>query len=305
MEGVFHEVRTATAVRGARRSVTFVVAWEGSERTVPLKPLRRRAVLLVLLMAVGVVLAGGVAGAIINGKPDANRHPYVGALVTDLDGKNLPICTGTLISPRVFLTAGHCTDYIKDEGLPTYVSFDPTFDQSSTLVRGRSYVFPRYREVPGNGLPEFDAYDVGVVVLKRPVSTAKGYGRLPKAGLVERLETGKVLTAVGYGASGFDVGGGQPHPVYRDVRYRANVRLINTENRVADMFVKLSGASAGRGGEGTCFGDSGGPIFLPNQRTVVANNSFVTNSRCAGVTYAQRMDLPPVLHWVRSFPRTS
>jgi vacuolar-type H+-ATPase subunit F/Vma7 len=44
---------------------------------------------------------------------------------------------------------------------------------------------------------------------------------------------------------------------------------------------------------------------MPDQRTVVANNSFVTNFRCAGVTYAQRMDLPPVLRWVRSFPLES
>jgi hypothetical protein len=265
----------------------------------------RRAALALATMALAILLASGVASAIINGERDGQRHPYVGALVTKLDGENVAICTGTLISPRVFLTAGHCTDFIRDEGLPTFVSFDPTFDQGSALVRGRSHVFPRYRQVPGNGLPEFDAYDVGVVVLNRPVSTAKGYGRLPRAGLVERLERGQRLSAVGYGASGFDVGGGQPEPVYRDIRYRATVRLVSTEDRVSDMFVKLSGASAGRGGEGTCFGDSGGPIFMPNQRTVVANNSFVTNFRCAGVTYAQRMDLPPVLRWVRSFPRES
>jgi Trypsin len=261
--------------------------------------------MLVVLMAVGVLVATGVAGAIINGKPDDRRHPYVGALVTKLDGANVAVCTGTLISPRVFLTAGHCTDAIRDEGLPTFVSLDPTFDQGSALVRGSSHVFPRYRQVPGNGLPEFDAYDVGVVVLDRPVRTAKGYGRLPRAGLVARLERGQRLRAVGYGANGFDVGGGQPSPVYRDVRYRATVELVSTEDRVADMFVKLSGASAGQGGQGTCFGDSGGPIFMPDQRTVVANNSFVNNDRCAGVTYAQRMDLPPVMRWVRSFPRES
>jgi hypothetical protein len=261
--------------------------------------------MLVLLMAVGVLAAAGVAGAIINGKPDGQRHPYVGALVTKLDGANVAICTGTLTSPRVFLTAGHCTDFIRDEGLSTFVSFDPTFDQGSTLLRGRSHVFPRYRQVPGNGLPEFDAYDVGVVVLNRPVSTAKGYGRLPRAGLVERLERGQRLSAVGYGASGFDVGGGQPSPVYRDVRYRATERLVSVKYRVGDMFIKTSGASAGRGGEGTCFGDSGGPHFLPNQRTVVGVTSFGTNSRCAGVGYQQRMDLPPVLRWVRSFPRES
>lgn len=257
------------------------------------------------LIAVGVIVAGGVAGAIINGKPDGKRHPYVGALVTKFRGAQVPVCSGTLLSPRVFLTAGHCTDFLRDEELPTFVSFDPTFDQGSGIVAGKSYVHPRYRQVPGNGLPEFDAYDVGVVVLKEPVSTAKGYGRLPKAGLVARLEKGKQLTAVGYGASGFDVGGGQPRPVYRDVRRRATERLINVNNRVGDMSIKTSGASAGQGGEGTCFGDSGGPHFLPNQRTVVGVTAFGTNGRCAGVGYQQRMDLRPVLRWVRSFPRPS
>ena len=265
----------------------------------------RRAALVLATMALAILLASGVASAIINGRPDGNRHPYVGALVTKLDGANVAICSGTLMSPRVFLTAGHCTDFIRDEGLSTFVSFDPTFDQSSALVRGSSKVFPRYRQVPGNGLPEFDAYDVGVVVLDRPISTAKGYGRLPRAGLVERLQRGQRLSAVGYGASGFDVGGGQPSPVYRDVRYRATERLISINDRLSDMFIKTSGASAGRGGEGVCFGDSGGPHFLPNQRTVVAVTSFGTNYRCAGVGYQQRIDLPSVLHWVRSFPRPS
>jgi hypothetical protein len=44
-----------------------------------------------------------------------------------------------------------------------------------------------------------------------------------------------------------------------------------------------------------------GPIFLPDQTTIVGNNSFVTNGRCAGVTYAQRMDLPEVLSFVEQY----
>jgi hypothetical protein len=260
----------------------------------------RRAVLLLVTMALAILAASGVAGAILNGQPDGNRHPYVGALVADFDGQKVAICSGTLISPTVFITAGHCTDFLQDEGVPTYVSFDPTFDQSSTLVSGTPHTHPLYRQTPGNGLPEFDAYDVGVVVLDEPV-TMDTYGELPPAGLVETLRRGQQLSAVGYGANDYQVGGGPPSPVYFDIRYRANVKLVSINNRVSDMFLKLSGASAGQGGEGTCFGDSGGPIFLPDQTTIVGNNSFVTNGRCAGVTYAQRMDLPKVLNWVRGF----
>jgi V8-like Glu-specific endopeptidase len=79
----------------------------------------RRTVLLLATMALALLLAGGVAHAIINGQPDThpNAHPYVGALVSvppsgEFKGQRIPVCSGTLISARVFLTAGHCTDFL-------------------------------------------------------------------------------------------------------------------------------------------------------------------------------------------------
>ncbi|CAA9275939.1 MAG: hypothetical protein AVDCRST_MAG93-2891, partial [uncultured Chloroflexia bacterium] len=42
----------------------------------------------------------GTAHAVLNGEPDGDRHPYVG-LVTDLAF----VCSGSLISPTVFITA--------------------------------------------------------------------------------------------------------------------------------------------------------------------------------------------------------
>ena len=49
--------------------------------------------------------------AITNGRPDEGRHPYVGLMVA-LDSAGIPLwrCSGSLISPTVFLTAGHCTE---------------------------------------------------------------------------------------------------------------------------------------------------------------------------------------------------
>lgn len=260
----------------------------------------RRILFLLATMAVSVLLASGVAGAIINGQPDGDAHPYVGALVGDFDGEKVTICSGTLISPTVFVTAGHCTDFFQDEDVPTYVSFDPTFDQSSALVSGTPYTHPLYRDTPGNGLPEFDAYDVGVVVLDQPV-TDVGYANLPSPGLVDTLDEGQLLTAVGYGGTGFERGGGPPEPIYPDVRNSATVKMLNTTSRTGDMFIKVRGGSAGEGNEGTCFGDSGGPFFLPDQRTMVAVTSFGNNGVCAGNEYEQRLDLPEVLSWIRSF----
>jgi secreted trypsin-like serine protease len=267
----------------------------------------RRAVLLLATMALAILLACGVAGAIINGEPDGDGHPYVGAVVTDFGGVNLPLCSGTLVSPTVFLTVGHCTEILIEEDLPTYVSFDPTYvPGESELVSGTPHTHPSYCE--GCGPPGYEAlygYDVGVIVLAEPVEMAT-YGALPSANLVDTLRKRTPLTAVGYGATEWTFGGGPPREFYADVRNRATVEYLGTEglgNLVGeeDTLIKTSAAGVGRGGEGACYGDSGGPYFVSSdQMTVVAVTSF-GNRMCAGSIYVQRVDLPVVLEWVSSF----
>jgi hypothetical protein len=290
----------------------------------------RRVVLVLATMALAILLAGGVAQAIINGQPDmgSNAHPYVGALVTvppsgEFKGQRIPVCSGTLISAKVFLTAGHCTDFLMEEDLPTYVSFDPTYKVGASKVinatpythpgfcfptpedKGKCRLPPKYPEILGapNRLVR---YDVGVAVLEEPVKMAT-YGTLPDAGLVDTLKEGQRLTAVGYGATRFDIDSQpppQPQPVYPDDRYRATVRLLNTiDPAVGEMSVKTTGVSLMKGkGEGSCFGDSGGPLFVGDQQTVVGVTSGTSTPVCRGPAYYQRVDLPRVLKWVRSFP---
>jgi hypothetical protein len=240
----------------------------------------------------------------------------VGALVTKVGGEGQYVCSGTLISPTVFLTAGHCTKPVKAAGSaknpPTYVTFDPTFEWgSSAVIKGTPYTHPKAciplppfndRCAPPPGLPRFPSgfprYDVGVVVLNEPVRMAT-YGALPDAGLVDTLEKGQRFTAAGYGVRGFDPLGGE--------RYRATVRLLNTKPSVGAIFLKTTGwRGMLRGGEGNCSGDSGGPLFLPDQQTIVGVSSFgahaqIIRNLCTEPQYFQRVDLPQVLKWVRSF----
>jgi hypothetical protein len=288
----------------------------------------RRVVLVLATVALAIVLAGGVAQAIINGEPDRgpNAHPYVGALVTvppsgEFKGQRIPVCSGTLISPRVFLTAGHCTDLLIKEDLPTYVSFDPTYKSGASEVisatpythpkfcfptpedKGKCRLPPQRPKIVGT-LPRDVRYDVGVAVLEdEPVKMAT-YGALPEAGLVDTLKEGQRLTAVGYGATGYEIDGApRPQLVYPGNRYRATVRLLNTNDAVGDMFVKTTGVGLIKGkGEASCKGDSGGPLFVPDQQTIVGVTSFGIAPLCRGPVYYQRVDLPGVLRWVRSFP---
>ena len=253
----------------------------------------RRVVLVLATTALAILLAGGVAQAIINGQPDRGpkAHPYVGAYVTMFEGKLRPVCSGTLISPRVFLTAGHCTEAEIAKDRPAYVSFDPTYKPgASKLIKGTPYLHPKYC----NAAKECPRYDAGVVVLKKPVRMAT-YGALPEAGLVDTLKEGQRLTPVGYGVTG-----DQTLP---DDRYSATVRLLNTKDpAVGEMFVKTTGVSLIKGkGEAPCYGDSGGPLFVADQQTIVGVVHGGLAPVCRGPVYYQRVDLPRVLKWVRSF----
>jgi hypothetical protein len=258
----------------------------------------RRVVLVLATTALAILLAGGVAQAIINGQPDRGpkAHPYVGAYVTMFEGKLRPVCSGTLISPRVFLTAGHCTEAEIAKDRPAYVSFDPTYKPgASKLIKGTPYLHPKYC----NAAKECPRYDAGVVVLNEPVRMAT-YGALPEVGLVDTLKEGQRLTPVGYGVTG-----DQTLP---DDRYSATVRLLNTKDpAVGEMFVKTTGVSLIKGkGEAPCYGDSGGPLFVADQQTIVGVVSHGGNIAgyarvCRGPVYYQRVDLPRVLKWVRSF----
>ena len=252
----------------------------------------RRAVLLLATMVLAILLAGGVAQAIINGTPDGNEHPYVGWASTEEWA-----CSGTLISPTVFLTAGHCTE---DWGASTvYVTFEPEADffpveldpdgvfDPGDAHTGTAHTHPRW-----DGF----VYDVGVVILDEPVRMAQ-YGRLPTANRIETLDTGDPLTLVGYGV--------QRNGDFA-TRYRATVEYLGmngfTNLYGKDVYIKHTGASMGQEGrDGGCAGDSGGPLFLPDQRTIVGVFAMNHSARCAGSGYSQRVDLPEVLSWVRSF----
>jgi hypothetical protein len=267
----------------------------------------RRVVLVLATTALAILLAGGVAQAIINGEPDRgpNAHPYVGMIYNDEF-----LCSGTLISPRVFLTAGHCTEVFEQGDSTVYVTFEQRADfKPDDAYVGTPHTHPKfcYQGPPINdpscapppGLPAFPPnrprYDVGVVVLNQPVRMAT-YGALPAAGLVDTLKKGQRFTTVGYGVRTFDPGGGE--------RYKATVRLLDTKDpAIGEMFVKTTGAGLIQGkGETSCKGDSGGPLFVPDQQTIVGVTSFGIAPLCRGPGYYQRVDLPRVLKWVRTFP---
>lgn len=268
--------------------------------------LSRRALLRVpLLAALFVLFLPATAGAITNGEPDGGAHPYVG-VIFNAEG----FCSGTLLSPTVFLTAGHCTVFL--EGTPTYVTFEaepvvnpditqPYFYTDNAVAVAAVYTMEGYGEVSPQ-LTGYSRNDLGVAILAEPVTMAT-YGVLPEGNLVSSLSNKETFSAVGYGVQGFTSAPHGRQPSALGTRYRATLQLIGIpaqQSQVGAEFLHLT-ANPGNGKGGTCFGDSGGPIFLDDTNVIVGVNAFVTNSNCAGQTYATRVDTAEALAFINQF----
>lgn len=259
----------------------------------------RRSVLVALLA--GMVLStASAASAITNGRPDGGEHPYVGVAVLE-DDLGAYACSGALLSPTVFLTAGHCTATAGT----ARVSVDEDVDDPAnppTYYPGTVATFEDFCVGCGTGLFGTVSGDVGLVLLQGdgvPTSVVDTYATLPDAGAAAGTRKAGV-DLVGYGAQSRLLGGGPP--VWDGVlsgRQQADAEVLPGSFKAADELLKVT-ANPGQGTGGQCFGDSGGPVLEEGTSTVLAVNSYVTNGSCAGVTYATRIDRPDVLAWIQA-----
>ena len=98
-------------------------------------------------------------------------------------------CSGVLIAPNLFATAGHCGV----DGARVEVSFDSRLDEGWTLLAGTLDV------------DTSKGSDLAVVVLD--TATRVTPATLPNAGSVAALDRKSIVTSVGYGYSGRDADG--------------------------------------------------------------------------------------------------
>jgi len=267
--------------------------------------MRRR--LLAISLVLGLIAAGiGSAVAITDGEPDGNGHPYVGLMVAQ-DGGGTPMwrCSGTLISPTVFLTAGHCTD----GAAHAEIWFDADV-QSGVPANG--YPF----DGPAQGTPHthpqynpnaFYLYDLGVVVLDAPVAMST-YGDLPALNRLDALAKKRGKQDVTFTAVGYGLQKSFPDPtldpnhwktVALKIRMVAHPTLVQINGGITGDSSLLLSNNANTGG--TCFGDSGGPNFVGNTNVIAGVTSFGMNGNCAGTGGVYRVDRADDLTWVATF----
>jgi len=259
--------------------------------------MRSRSIIVGLVLA--VLLAVVPVIAVTHGQPDGKAHPFVGVAIQFIPSMPgfVTVCSGSALSATKFLTAAHCFD----PTMAVFVSYKsgPPFSLSKDFTEGTFHPNPSWCIGCGPGLQGFDSHDVAVIVLDKK-NNPGAFAQLPRAGLVDTLPMGTAVDLVGYGVQGFVRGGGQPGQVFLFTRYFAPSQLVQSDNVSSVEFIKLT-ANPSQGTGGICFGDSGGPDLLGGTRTVLAVNSYVTNSNCAGVTYSNRVDLPDILAFINSF----
>lgn len=260
----------------------------------------RRTLTLLAALLVGLALLATPAGAVTDGVPDTgNEYPFVGLMVAqDADGEPLWRCSGTLISPTLFLTAGHCTygaDHVEiwfdqdvESGIP-----ENGYPYEGD-VGGTPYTHPEYDDAA------FYLHDLGVVVLDEPVNVAE-YGQLPSLGQLDTLSPGArtVFTAVGYGLQkSFPDAASWKEQADR-VRMISRPHLVQINRGIVGNDSLLLSNNARTGG--TCFGDSGGPNFIGDTNVIAGVTSFGLNSTCAGTGGVYRIDRADDLDWLATF----
>lgn len=237
-------------------------------------------------------------------------------------------CTGTLLSADLVLTAGHCVvgaelahvydNYDSEEVHPALTVADgvPGFP-TSTFVTGTPHGMDAYDDL----WPEFpQTYDVGVITLDAPIDAAEWgiteYPALVEPGVLDaysqrQLKHDVVFETVGYGLQWIR----GPWKFDGDwVRHRSWSTWVNdTSKNNADRYGSYNIQTSNNKGHtkgGSCFGDSGGPVFLADRadmadhdgtdpHQIVAVVSYGMSPNCTGVDFSYRVDQPAVQEFIR------
>jgi hypothetical protein len=266
--------------------------------------MRRTLVLLVLL--IGLLAATALpAGAITGNFQRDFIHPYVGLVVFyDDAGEFSSRCSGTLLSPTVFLTAGHCTEGVSTARV--YFEQDAGAEFDPELGYDPDTGYPLFGGVTSDelynyGFNDFQGFpntrDVGLVILDAPVLLDE-YASLAAAGSLDRLATRRGQQEVTFTVSGYGLSLSNPTKTLSlRERLMATSTLVNLRSALTDGY-NLQTIGRGNGRGGTCSGDSGGPVFYDATNVIVAVTSFGLNPWCRGVDFAYRTDQADVIAWI-------
>lgn len=250
-------------------------------------------IILLLLLMSSVSPALGITQAT---RDTENIYSNVGWFAVDIGEPNyLNACTGTLIAQSVFLTAAHCLAWNIEIGLDLYVSFDRKMGEES--IENKWIKASDFSVHPKFGHDQANLYDLAVIILEEPAGVTPA--TLTTAGFLDKLSAHGGLAhtdflSAGYGAQA-DWEKGPPQFFWDGWRNYASAPLM----ALTPTQIYLNINEHATGGGGACYGDSGGPIFLPmgNTNILVGVTSLRSDRPCRAMTTYYRIDT----HWSREF----
>lgn len=217
----------------------------------------------------------------------------VGALLFDIDGNgvlngNDEFCTGSLVSPTVFLTAAHCvvTRYTPP-GSQFYVSFaSDLYASGITVIAATSVIHD-----PAYGHDQANLHDLALVFLPRGSTTGITPLRLPVAGALDAMAAqgglrNTLFVNVGYGVAANRTG--IPSFSYDGRRNTSLSTFMGLQPTWLGLLMNT--AATGLGGD--CYGDSGGPKFISGDPTTIYATVTTGDYNCRATTWDWRLDTP-------------
>lgn len=258
------------------------------------------SILLFALAVSALVVSSTRVKAITYGFIDStNTYSNVGAFIvkSPTTGQIFPICSGTMITSNVFLTASHCTIFYEQDlaprGFTAYVSLDSSIPfgdltTNTTTLLAVSHVVTN----PNYNHRQSDPGDIGALILQNNVGGVTP-ATLPSCNLLDQLAAqnglkNAIFTPVGYGVQNRIVGGGVPF--FQDLNPVPRMFAFSSFNALNPGYIRLS-QNPSKGDGGTCFGDSGGPNFLNvNGQQILAAITITGDSVCRATNVDYRTD---------------
>ncbi|MFO0736653.1 MAG: trypsin-like serine protease [Labilithrix sp.] len=193
-----------------------------------------------------------------------SSYAAVGALTTST---GFPFCTGTVIAPRVVVTAAHCLAEPGTSASGIRFALGPDANNPSSVLRVKRIAYhPQYDEQQIKN-------DIGVVILSADAPVAP----VPANTSMTSSWVGKSLTFVGYGVT------------------NGSTQTGAGRKRVVSIPISQVGATQfayQTRGKNTCNGDSGGPAFATDASgnlTVVGVTSY-GDASCTSYGVDTRVD---------------
>ncbi|HKE18807.1 MAG TPA: trypsin-like serine protease [Kofleriaceae bacterium] len=205
--------------------------------------------------------------AVVGGATDSSDTAVVAVLEQLPDGSGF-LCTGSLVSPHIVLTAAHCVGDQATYGVFTGTRLPATGALEVLAVR------EVHADADFDDTQLEDGHDLGVVVL-RDALTGIDPLEMNRSGVSSDMVGGSVRM-IGYGLAD------DAEPDSSGVR-----RFVDTTLTSYTSFV----LAVGDGAHGTCSGDSGGPALMTidGREVIVGVTSFGTET-CDQGSYESRLD---------------